>query len=737
MNPDNPASRKLQNSTLLAILLPVYAAVMFVPGMGVVPHIRRLWADGAPFASPLVYLVAAALLASIAWVLLRGSLAGPVGLLVGTMLVYSVVSDGASGNKRYQLSIGAGRPVRGVDVYCNDVHLGKTPLTISETEFTSRVEPWDTPPAQPRLELDDRDNDRYSGARYTYVPNDTFDLWKQWPPDHHRYSRHDDAQTLEDLRTSKYWWRFEKAGCAGLTRLSNFGGGGGGGHLITISANPGIDYPSASDHLELLLAALEDDGHVPTPGWVEHFLTYKDLLFLDFHGKARGNTNLASALDAVVSAEFDMGPAPTETDCARVLDDILDRAESDRCFTVPSLESLAAERVARAHAGPLVERFLTSQHLSRGGSSGRASSGDWVTYRCGGPAARMMPLAHAVRLTTPPALFDRLVYMSRNGRYMNLLGNYPREELPGLFQHYLRQQERNGGRRGRSRLNEALRVCAQVHNPRVEAAIRSFIESNAVRGLGGSEFAVSRFIESRLGHPAIDQGELAGWIFHRAPLDDRDKRAYLPRIKDPAAARYLRSALGGAGRGREDAIRALARDPNPAFGRFIVESYEWYIGSRGPGYWSTTMTHALVKTDSPVIREALTEEWNRGKERTSLIKHLRSGDWRSPHMNWLVPMIAELTHQQQRLVAAELLSKIDTGDAYALAEAWSRDADTHVARKAREQLAIRDSRAADRRERVARARALIAGEMKPDDLLPPPSPYTWKDGRYVPVTGGE
>ena len=38
--------------------------------------------------------------------------------------------------------------VAGVDVYCNDVYLGKTPLQLSESEFHEKVKPWDTPPRQ-------------------------------------------------------------------------------------------------------------------------------------------------------------------------------------------------------------------------------------------------------------------------------------------------------------------------------------------------------------------------------------------------------------------------------------------------------------------------------------------------------------------------------------------------------------------------------------------------------------
>ena len=572
MNPDNPTNRMLQNVTLLVVLSPIYAAVLLAPDIGVVPVIRSLWAEGTPLASPLLYLVVLVHLAGMAWILLRGAFAGPISLVLGTMILYSMLAGGAMDHgKRHQLSIGAGRPMLGIDVYCNDVHLGKTPLTVTETEFNRLVKPWDTPPDQPRLNLHDhRDNDLYSSAGFTYAPNDVFDLWTQWPPDHERYNRHNDEETLRDFKVSKYWWRFEKNGCIGMTRLGNFGGGGGGGRLITIDINPNIEFPAASEHLDALLAGLEADDHVPSPEWVEHFLKYKDLLFLDFHGKARRNPDLTAVLDAIVRAEFDIPADPTEADCARVLDDILDRVEAARCFTVPSLESLAVERVGEAHSGPLVRRFLASQRLPGGGYSGRASSDNWTTYRRGGRAARLLPLEHAVRQTCPPELIDDLVYLSRNGRSLGMLGNYAREEVSAIVMHYFRQIERRGGRQSKSGFEAALRFCAQVRNPLLEEHVRHFVRKYAGHGHGGSRYAVRRFIASRVGDPRVDQGKLAEWIYHWAPLNDREKLEYMPRIQDPQAAHYVRVLLGSNDRRREDVIHKLGARPNPHFGEFVA-----------------------------------------------------------------------------------------------------------------------------------------------------------------------
>lgn len=733
MNPDNPANRKLLNMTLLVMLAPLYAVVLFAPYTGILPNLAECWSQGAPLGAPLLYLFLVSCIASMAWLLRRGALVGPI-----TVLLLTLVASGVTGNysraKTYELAIGSGRPVLGIDVYCNDVHLGKTPIKISEAQFNDLVKPWDRPPDQPILELGrDDDTDRYSWARFFYVPHDIFDMNKQWPPDHQRYSRHNDKETLEDLKNSKYWWRFEKDGCIGLTQLANFGGGSGGGRLVTIRINPDITFLSAESHLDALLVQLAQDGYEPSPAWLNHFLAYKGLLFMKFYERTQKNDALQAALDRLVRAEFSLSRTPTESDCRRVVDEIVTRSHTSLCFTVPSMESLAMEMVSQAHVQPVVDRFLELTHLPLGGSHGRASSDAWTTYRRSSPRAGLLPLEYAIKKTAPAQLFDRLVYMSRGGQYMDLLGNYPREELVRLFQNYLRNTERQGGRGRDSRINDALRLCAQVKNPILEETVRQFVRENADQGHGPGEHHMGQFTQSRINDPAIDQGELATWIFHWAPADDRAKLSYLSKIQDPNAYRYVNMLVTRNERRREDILGQLAERPNPALDKFIIDTYNWYESPRGPGYWFTSMTYALVKTDTPALRELITKKWhNDDREPKVMINALKSGDWRQPNMNWLVPMIAELTAKHDRLSAAKLLSRIDTNDAYALAGQWATDSDEDVATAAAAQLAIRNERLAEKQRHLAQATDLLAGTIKPDDLLTSTTAYTWNGEEYVP-----
>ena len=85
MNPDNPANRKLLNTTLLVILAPLYAIVLFTPYTGVLWNAARYWSHGTPFALLLLLVFALGAVVSIVWLLWRGTLVGPIALLLIVM----------------------------------------------------------------------------------------------------------------------------------------------------------------------------------------------------------------------------------------------------------------------------------------------------------------------------------------------------------------------------------------------------------------------------------------------------------------------------------------------------------------------------------------------------------------------------------------------------------------------------------------------------------------------------
>jgi len=258
------------------------------------------------------------------------------------------------------------------------------------------------------------------------------------------------------------------------------------------------------------------------------------------------------------------------------------------------------------------------------------------------------------------------------------------------------------------------------------------------QGHGSAQHHLRQFIESRINDPVIDQGQLATWIYHWAPLDDRAKLEYLLRLQDPNACNYLRNLVGQNEPRQEDVLQQLSEYPNPALDRFLIDACNRHRLPMGPVLLSRSLTYALVRTDTPAIRKFITENWNKADRiQRDMTMYLSVCPWRLPHMNWLVPMIAELTDKSERKMAAKVLSCIDTPDAYALAEKWATeiradDPMLDICRIAAEQLKIRDQRAAQRQQELTQAADLIAGRIKPDDLLPAPTPYTWNGTEYIP-----
>ena len=740
MKSDIPINRTLNRLTLLVIFAPLYVTVLCLPGIGLFPDLFSNGSAGTPWARPELYVMLLFCLVSLVWLLWRGHLIGPSLILLSILLVNPVLSMTIrSEEKTYVLSIGAGDPILGIDVYCNDVYLGKTPLTITEAQFNQKVTPWDTPPDQPLMLLgasNDVFDIRYSEGKYYYVPQDIFAVYSQWPPDHDRYRVHKTPEILEEFQRSKYWWHFENQGCVGLTRLSGFANGASGyNYRFTIRVNPEIAFLSAENHLEALLAQLQADDFQPTQAWIDHFLHYKDLLFKGFYDKAQNDESLQPVLEAIVDtlveAEFDLSAIPSEADCRRVIDLIVERAAQFHCFTVPSLESLAIEKVARAYPQTLMDRFMAWSHLPLDGSEGRNSQGKWVTYRRSGPRAKLLPLEYAIQKTTPPELFDRLVYMSRKGDYLELLGNYPRQELVGIFQHYLGHIGQQGGKMRRFRIKSAIDLCARVQNPLLEGILCNFVREHSGSGIG-AEHAVGDFIDARINHPQIDQGELAGWIYHWAPLDDRGKLNYVLEIHDPRACHYVRMILGRNQNLREDTLYQLSQQPNPALGEYLVETYDWWEGPQGPDSLNSSFTGALVKTDAPEVRQLIEQKWHESEEsRTRILAHLGVGHWRQPHMNWLVPLIADLTRKDERLAAIKLLSHIDTPEAYQLAEQWSADPDTGIVSAAKDQLDIHAQRQIQQQQKIDQAIDLLAGKIQPDDLMTSGTAYQWDGNEYT------
>jgi hypothetical protein len=114
---------------------------------------------------------------------------------------------------------------------------------------------------------------------------------------------------------------------------------------------------------------------------------------------------------------------------------------------------------------------------------------------------------------------------------------------------------------------------------------------------------------------------------------------------------------------------------------------------------------------------------------------MRSHSWYHPHLDWLVPMIEQLTDKDQRNISIALLPRIGTDSAKALLEKWAKDPDEKIAKAAKWYINKFDQRQKEAEQNLASQETidqLLSGQIKPDDLLDPAQAYVWNGKRYVP-----
>jgi hypothetical protein len=721
----NPLGRRrswLIHGTLFLLLSPSFLAVFFLVA-------------GKYAVAPVSATAAAVLvIGAMAWVSWRGALAGPILLLIlGSILV-------RSGERVYLLELGLTTPIREISVYCNDVFLGTTPLTISEADFQRQVPPWTNPPVQPRVDWSGMAGpaSRYSWAKFTYVPQDLFEMHRTWPPDHLRYSRHAEAELLKDFAESRFWWRFEKNGSMGLAQTANFGGGGGGGTVYRIHASPQITLPAAARHLQLLLASLRASDYKPGEEWLAHFERNADLLFADFWNAAQADRRFGEALEKVLRTRYDIPGQISPADAERVFEAVLRRVEDHRSFVIPSVESETVKLAGRAQPDVLVEFFLRElDHSNRGG--GMAASENWRIHYSHLPRnARLFPLRHALAEVQPEKLFDALAYHSARGEFLEVIGNYPGEKAARLIEHHLQQARNSKGPRERYRIDSWIDRLSQITHPDLEASARNFVrEHGQDRRM---RHYVRNFVASRVESDQFANDELAGWIVHFAPLDDGEKVRFLAQLRAPAAGHYLQMLAGRNQTFREEVISVLAHSPNPHHDRLLIETFEWQRSPRGPGYYSTAVSRALLKTDTQAVREFLEKLWT--EERAVFLQQFGNVELEGTHahLDWLVSSAARLENPKEKRSVVPLLAAINTDPAWALLRDWVEAPDRQLALAAQRRLDLLKEQTEQQVRDLELAGALISGRTHPDDLLPPAEPHVWTEAGYVPqseANGGE
>jgi hypothetical protein len=733
----------LCRAALLIVTLPLFLGAFLAPSIGVVDILKSGMVLKGPAAIPIGYFLLAGYIAAFVLLMLRARITIPLILMFASYLLL-VFADHHSGAENLQivLEIGAGERIVGRDVYCNDVFLGQTPLVISREEFHEKVKPWSGPPRQKRMEIrpeEDRDTTRYFWAQYYWIPYDVFDYYEGYhyfDLDRKRplWGVHDDEKLLAFFKTARYWWHFDKDGCIGLSRPTNFSGGDSGrGNLLTIDANPPFEILSVDRHFQVVLEDLRQRRFQPDQRWLEHFSTYQDLLFGPLHEFAAKNPEAGQAVDAFVRYELNIPEAVTNGDCRRVLDEIMDRAERTGRFVVPSVESVAVELVCEDHPEMLAEYFVKAFKIPRAwdGSDGVRGSDDYKAYSRSGRSVRQLPLEYAVRQYRPPRLYNRLVYMAaKDSKYVEFAANYRRPESVKLLQHYLSKAKtaKPDVFGHRDSIGRAIGMCAKVHNPALENDIRFFV-SNQTGGNGiRNDIYARQFVESRLGWYRSDPN-LPGWIQSYAPLDDVRKAELIAQLHSKEILHPLSYLSSVNPRCRERALSILNQHPNQYADEFLIDSYRSYTSPAGPRNMPGDLIWAMLKLDTPKIRDFIRETWEKaGPDRKELLDQMGSHSWHHSHLDWLVPKIEQLTDKDERNIGVAVLPRIGTDNAKALLEEWTRDADKTTAKAAKWYLdRFEQNREEDRKNQVSQETIdqLLSGRIEPDELLEPAQAYIW------------
>ena len=746
MRNESRAKRWILNGTAFVILLPILLYPVYPELIPFIKqgHIQSLIKGGPWLGLPLVVLMIGLYVTSFIFVLWKGRLRLAViaVFLSFVLLGVSFVLSLKERESLRQLGIYEGAPV--IDVYCNDVYLGKTPLKISKTEFHEKVKPWDTPPRQKMVIgediIENIKTHRYGLAntrlRWYYIPYHYFDQ--------NRAFNQPGFSSYYDAVKCGYWWRFERDGCTGFTAIGRMGSLPYeiSNQHIRIQSIPDFRYPSLQPYLAHLIHDLKQSNYQPSVEWKTHLASSSELLFRRLYEVGQRDLRVMQALEMAIQTGFGIHEEMSSEAWEAVLDEIMSRAKQQRNFYTPSPESMAMDMMIQHNTKPIETRFL--KLLSRGVPLELIFESDYLEASL--RDAEFLPLEYAVLKSSPPALFKRLVYESRRGeRFLSMVGNYQRTEALRLVLHYLDDvsHHRRTANSNYFLTLKTLDFAAQLRNPALESELRSFVLKHAQFGSPTSDHQLRTFVDTRL-ERALTEAEadsLAEWVAESLPLREYEKLQFLIRLNSRRTYRYVRDIVLHHPSHQKEVVRKLAHNSNPALDLLLIEIYQAESANAKfggivpitpprihPGV-SRNLIRAMLRCDTPRMHTFLEGLWNASdSNKISLLKVIKQdAPYHHPYLHRWTTLISEIEDTDTRLAAIPVLDQIDTPESAALLAAWALRSDPAVKREAEQALA-------NYRERSHRAKALLAGRIKPDDLLVGKTAYVWNGQDYVQET---
>ncbi len=708
MRHDNRANRWVLNTAAFVIFLPVLLHpelnLSITPG-----YIKSLIEGGHWMGLSLAVVIIILYLATIIFVIWKGRLRlalltafTAICVLAGSFLVH--LDRGADFPRQLELF----ESTAGIDVYCNDVYLGKSPLRLSESRFHEKVKPWDTPPRQKTVIgetlLEKVKSKRYeSELGWFFIPYDYFDQPYEFSSPR--------SFSYDKAVKSGYWWRFERDGCTGFAKIGDMVWFAHGfRQYFSIWSSPALQYPALDPYLKHLLHDLARLNYQPSLEWIRHVAESSGLLFQHLYEAGQRDSRVMRALDAVVRAEFGIHDGMLAHEWEEVLNKIMLRVRQRHAFRTPSLESMAMDLIVQGNTKLIETHFFE-----------RLSPSTWE---------------HVALKSQPPALFKRFVYDSRNGgQFLVMAGNYSRPEALRLVRRYFRDVNIDQPAKGfagtanlRQRQSEALITAVQLQNPLVEPELRDFVLNLVKAHPNEFDHELRMFIDARLKRLLAD-GEadsLAEWVAEAVPLAEDEKLKFLVRLNSTRTQRYVRDILRRHPSYQETVLQTLTEYANPSLDRFLIETLQ-AASEVSAINAPPSLLRAMILCSTPRMHAFLDEMWNANDiNRITLLsamKHDEPNYFPQLH-RWIAP-ISQIEDAGIRLAAIPVLDQIDTPESSEILGNWALSSDAAVKREAERALE-------NYRNRSRLARELLAENVKPDDLLTGQTAYVWNGRNYVP-----
>ncbi|MDA1229804.1 MAG: hypothetical protein O2856_03430 [Planctomycetota bacterium] len=153
----------------------------------------------------------------------------------------------------------------GVEVVCNGVRLGETPLKITLAEFDQKVAPTDLPPAQSSTIIYEQQlQPRFASAQWSAIPGD---------PHQHRQREfpynENNLVVMKWLAGQKYWWSFRLNGYTVQMESLSFGHSDG-----DVRCSISSYWKTLERHASLLKTLAEHENVDPLAAYADHIAAW-------------------------------------------------------------------------------------------------------------------------------------------------------------------------------------------------------------------------------------------------------------------------------------------------------------------------------------------------------------------------------------------------------------------------------------------------------------------------------